>query len=92
MTLIEIAQIYVDLVQLDDAIMAEEFVAKDEVGSLRSKYHQMFMDKLQMEGIQFRDRFEAMRIAFELVKTQLSPPTEAYKRHPRSLPLSAQET
>ena len=45
MTLIEIARIYTDLVQVDGQIPAGECLAKDEVGALRTKYHQMFMDK-----------------------------------------------
>jgi hypothetical protein len=68
MTLIEIAKIYTDLVNLDDSIPSSEFIAKDEVGMMRSKYHQMLMDKLREEGIEFTDRFEAMNKAFELVK------------------------
>lgn len=69
MTLIEIARIYTDLVQVDDQIPESEHNAKEEVGALRTKYHQMLMDKLTEEHIQFADRFEAMHLAFEIVKT-----------------------
>ena len=72
MTLVEIARIYTDLVNLDNEIPAGEHIAKDEVGALRSKYHQILMDKLRKEGIEFSDRFEAMNIAFELVKKEAS--------------------
>jgi hypothetical protein len=82
MTLIEIAQIYTELVAVDNAIPESEFNAKDEVTSLRSRYHQMFMDKLREEGIEFGDRFEAMNIAFEIVKKE-SLATNLL--HPRAL-------
>jgi len=66
MTLIEIAQIYTELVKLDNQIPETELIAKDEIGALRTRYHQMFMDKLREEGIEFSDRFDAMDKAFEL--------------------------
>lgn len=68
MTLIEIAQIYTDLVLLENQIPEVEQVSKEEANLLRSKYHQMFMDKLREENIEFSDRFEATNIAFELIK------------------------
>jgi hypothetical protein len=79
MTLIEIARIYTDIVNVDNEIPESEHIAKDEVSALRSKYHQLLMDKLREEGGEFSDRFEAMNLAFELVKkdtsTPSSPPT-----------------
>ena len=72
MTLIEIAKIYTDLVAIDNGIPESEHIAKDEIGVLRTKYHQMFMDKLEEEGIEFSDRFDAMNKAFELVKNELA--------------------
>lgn len=78
MTLLEIAQIYTDLVSLDDQIPEDEHVSKDEVGALRSKYHQLFMDRLREDGIQFSDRFDAMHIAFEMVKA----PSHSFKPPP----------
>ena len=68
MTLLEIARIYTDLVNAESAIPDSEHVAKDEVNALRTKYHQMFMDKLDVEGIEFGDRFDAMHKAFELAR------------------------
>ncbi len=68
MTLVEIAQIYTELVKVDNEIPESELVAKDEINALRTKYHQMLMDKLREEGIEFSDRFDAMNIAFDLVK------------------------
>jgi hypothetical protein len=68
MTLVEIARIYTDLVELDEKTPEGEFVAKDEIGALRTKYHQLLMDKFREEGVEFSDRFEAMSKAFELVK------------------------
>jgi len=70
MTLLEIAKIYTDLVNVDDQIPETEHVAKDEISALRSKYHQIFMDKLQQEGIEFTDRFDAMHKAFDLIKQE----------------------
>ena len=74
MTLLELAQIYTDLVNLDNRTPDSELLAKEEIGLLRSKYHQLFMDKLQEEGIEYIDRFDAMNKAFELVarRTQSS--------------------
>lgn len=70
MTLVEIARIYTDLVNLDDQIPPNEHIAKDEVSVLRSRYHDMLMDRLQAEGIEFVDRFDATRKAFEIVKKE----------------------
>ncbi|OGR82830.1 MAG: hypothetical protein A2901_03875 [Elusimicrobia bacterium RIFCSPLOWO2_01_FULL_54_10] len=69
MTLLEVAQIYTDLVLVENQIPECEHNAKDELNVLRTKYHQMLMDKLSEEGIEFSDRFDAMNKAFELVKT-----------------------
>jgi hypothetical protein len=73
MTLVEIARIYTDLVKADDRIPETEHNAKDEVGALRTKFHQMLMDKLREEGIEFNDRFEAMNMAFEIAKGEVVP-------------------
>jgi hypothetical protein len=73
MTLLEIAQIYTDLVETDDQIPECEHIAKDEITALRTKYHQMFMDKLTEEGIEFSDRFDAARKAFALVNVPTAP-------------------
>lgn len=67
MTSYELATIYTDLVNLHDEIPEEESASKDAVGSLRSKYHNLLMDQFRSDGIIFADRFEAMRIAFEMV-------------------------
>ena len=72
MKLVEIARIYTDLVKADNQIPDNELNAKDEVNALRTKYHQIFMDKLREEGIEFSDRFEAMNKAFELVESHTS--------------------
>lgn len=75
MTLHEIAQIYTDLVLKEDQIPDDEHVTKQEINELRSKYHQILMDKLREEGIDFADRFEAMNIAFEIIKLPHYCPT-----------------
>ena len=68
MTLLEIAQIYTDLVNVDSEIPDSEYRAKDLISALRTKYHNLLMEQMQMEGIEFLDRFDATRIAFDLVK------------------------
>ena len=67
MTLREAAQIYVDLVRLEEALTPEQWQAKEEVSMLRSKYHDQFTQALREAGIQCSDRFEATRRAFELI-------------------------
>ena len=67
MTLIEIAQIYVDLVRLEESLAPDQWQAKEEVTLLRSKYHDAFTQALRASGIHCADRFEAARRAFELV-------------------------
>lgn len=68
MNLLEIAHIYVDLVNLEKEIPEEEQKAKEEVGILRTKYHYFLIDKMREENIEFFDRFDVTRRAFELVK------------------------
>lgn len=68
MSLIEIAQIYTDLVKLDREIPEQEQQAKDQVNALRTKYHEILMDKMREEGLSFSDRFDAMRKAFDLIE------------------------
>ena len=70
MTLIEIAQVYTDLVTAESKIPEEESHAKDQVNALRTKYHQLLMDKMTQEGIFFVDRFDAMNKAFELIQRE----------------------
>ena len=67
MTLQEAAQIYVDLVRLEEALTPDQWQAKEEVTMLRSKYHDLFAEVLRQSGIRCPDRFEATRKAFELV-------------------------
>ena len=70
MTLIEIAQIYTDLVKLEKEIPEQEYRAKDHANTLRAKYHQLLIEKMREEGIPFSDRFDAMNKAFELVQKE----------------------
>ena len=67
MTPQEAAQIYVDLVRLEQALPLDQEQARQEAGYLRSKYHDLFADLLRASGISCADRFEATRRAFELV-------------------------
>ena len=68
MTLIEIAQIYTDLVKAEREIPEEEYHAKDRINALRTKYHDILMERMREEGIPFSDRFDAMNKAFQLVQ------------------------
>ncbi len=70
MSLIEIAQVYVDLVRLEKEIPAEERKAKDQANALRTKYHELLMQKMREEKIEFADRFDAMHKAFEIVNNR----------------------
>jgi len=70
MTLLEISQIYTDLVNADSEIPDGEFRAKDIIGALRTKYHNRLMEQMRAEGIEFVDRFDATRIAFDLAKKE----------------------
>lgn len=70
MTLVEIAQIYTDLVKIEKEIPEEEYHAKDQMNVLRTKYHQLLMEKMRQEGIPFSDRFDAMKKAFEIIQRE----------------------
>ncbi|MFC1763078.1 hypothetical protein ACFL6U_13480 [Planctomycetota bacterium] len=70
MKLLEIAQIYTDLVNADDAIPDSEYHAKDIIGALRTKYHNLLMDQMQIAGVEFIDRFDAAHLAFDIVKNE----------------------
>ena len=67
MTLREAAQIYIDLVRLEESLAPDQWQAREEVTALRSKYHDCFTQALRQSGISCADRFEATRRAFELV-------------------------
>ena len=71
MSLLEIATVYTDLVMLEREIPEQEFHAKDRVNQLRSKYHELLMEQMRKDGIDFIDRFDAANQAFELVRNKL---------------------
>lgn len=73
MNLIEIAQIYTDLVKFEREVPDEEHHAKEQINILRTKYHEMLMAKMKEEHIEFSDRFDAMNKAFELVRKEKQP-------------------
>ena len=70
MTLKEAAQIYVDLVRLEESLGTDQHQAREEVSLLRSKYHDLFTQALRAAGIPCTDRFEATSRAFELTHIQ----------------------
>ncbi len=67
MTLNEAAQIYVDLVHLEESLAPDQHQARQEVSALRSKYHDLLAEVLRAAGVSYTDRFEVTRRAFELV-------------------------
>lgn len=71
MTLTEAAQVYVDLVRLEDSLAPDQHQARQEVSALRSKYHDLFAQVLRAAGIPCADRFEATSRAFELVSRKV---------------------
>jgi len=72
MTLVEIAQIYTDLVKAEKEIPEIESHAKDQINALRTKYHELLMAKMKEQGIEFSDRFDAMNMAFEIIRKEKS--------------------
>lgn len=70
MSLIEIAQIYTDLVKLEQEISEQDYQAKDQANALRTKYHELLMAKMREDGIDFSDRFDAMNKAFQIIQNQ----------------------
>ncbi len=70
MTLNEAAQVYVDLVCLEESLAPDQYQARQEVNALRSKYHDLLADALRAAGVACADRFEVNRYAFELVRAE----------------------
>lgn len=70
MTLKEAAQIYVDLVRLEESLAPDQHQARQEVSALRSKYHDLFAQALRTSGIPCADRFEAASRAFDLAASE----------------------
>lgn len=68
MTLKEAAEIYTDIIKLEESGCIAENM-KNEIMCLRSKYHQIFMDLLRENNIEFSNRFEATQKAFELIRS-----------------------
>lgn len=70
MTSLEVAKIYTDLVKAEREIPETEPHAKDQLNTLRTKYHELLMETMRREGVKFSDRFDAMNKAFELVRVR----------------------
>lgn len=70
MTLKEAAQVYVDLIRLEESLAPDQHQARQEVSALRSKYHDLFTEALRAAGISCADRFEATSRAFELLSEE----------------------
>jgi len=68
MTVLEIARIYTDLVKTEREIPEEEHQSKERIDALRTKYHELLMEKMREEQIDFSDRFDAAAKAFDLVR------------------------
>lgn len=70
MTVMEVAKIYTDLVKAEREIPEEEPQAKEKINALRTKYHEILMEKMKEERIDFSDRFDAAAKAFDLVRDE----------------------
>jgi len=70
MTVMEVAKIYTDLVKAEREIPDEEHRAKEKINVLRTKYHEILMEKMREERIDFSDRFDASAKAFNLVREE----------------------
>lgn len=70
MTLKEAAQIYVDLVRLEESLAPDQHQARQEISALRSKYHDLFAEALRNAGMACADCFEATSRAFKLVSIE----------------------
>lgn len=68
MTLKEAAQVYVDLIHLEESLEPDQHQARQEISALRSKYHDLFTQALRAAGISCADRFEATTRALELIE------------------------
>ena len=71
MALKEAAEIYVDLVRFEESLAPDQHQARQEVGALQSKYHELLTQAFRAAGISCADRFEATSRAFELVASSL---------------------
>ena len=71
MTLKEAAEVYTDLIRLEESLAPDQDQARQEIGWLRSKYHDLFTQALGEAGILYADRFEATARAFELVAEEI---------------------
>ena len=72
MALKETAQMYVDLIHLEESLAPDQQQARQEVSALRSKYHDLFTQALRAAGTHCADRFEATQRAFELLASSSS--------------------
>ncbi len=70
MTLLEAAQIYTSPVKTERAYPESESFAKDQLNALRTRYHEILMDKMREEGVEFSNRFDASQKAFGLVGSE----------------------
>lgn len=76
MTVNEAAQMYVDLVRLEESLAPDALQARQEVSLLRSKYHDLLTEALKSAGIHCADRFEATQRAFDLVADNIRKASE----------------
>jgi len=70
MTVLEIARIYTDLVKAEREMPETESQGKEKINALRTKYHEILMEKMREEKVDFSDRFDAAAKAFDLVREE----------------------
>jgi hypothetical protein len=68
MTLVAIANAYVNCVELEERAQREAASLAEDVSILRSDLHALLMDALRDAHIPYADRSDAARIAFEIVQ------------------------
>ena len=68
MTPQEMARVYVQSIELEELTGATAPELTDKVGELRSNLHALLMEVLREHHVPFVDRFDASRLAYQLVR------------------------
>jgi hypothetical protein len=70
----QIAQAYVDSIELEERLTLESPALAEEAGALRAELHSLLMEAFREAGIPFSDRADAARIAYGLTRRPVSTP------------------
>lgn len=74
MNLVEMSKMYADLAQAKQEISEEEYHAKGQADTLRTKRQERIMAKTKHEGMQLSGRSEATNKAFQRIPSENSSP------------------